>query len=305
MVPHDFEHNAVHISVWRNVQKQRKPNPDPSLRRDIYWDLRGRHQTEYDLRLDALPDEGVADTVAGEIFRAATKIYYDCFNNAMVNNTSGALNYLARLSVLSPSKHSAIDATLAGIFETIHPYCIGARIHYGEMDVLYAVEALLDRTLDFLREHPHLDNTDNSLDYHTLRDQDERPCMERCAIRNRLARDIDAEQARWAKEVEGRQQKQQKSGGSGKKKKSGGSGKKKGGVKGAKKKAQDHRLGSPGTKGGSPSGVWSGPSGEKENNGKKQKRRVRGKKSGHGKAKQQGGGTDLSAKFCKLGLGGN
>ena len=60
--PH-LESNILRISVYKNPQKQRKPNPTPSLRANTYWDLNGRHQTEYDERLDLLPEEGIADTV--------------------------------------------------------------------------------------------------------------------------------------------------------------------------------------------------------------------------------------------------
>ena len=61
--PHDFETNIVRISTWRNVQKARKPNVNIALRNKSYWDLRGRWQQEYDGRLDALPDDGIAQTV--------------------------------------------------------------------------------------------------------------------------------------------------------------------------------------------------------------------------------------------------
>ncbi len=62
-MPHDFETNIVRISAWKNPQKQRKPNPVPSLRVRSYWDLDGRYQEEYDARLDMLPEVGIADTV--------------------------------------------------------------------------------------------------------------------------------------------------------------------------------------------------------------------------------------------------
>ncbi|KAL3773868.1 hypothetical protein ACHAW5_008728 [Stephanodiscus triporus] len=108
--PHDFERNAIRISALRNPQKQRKPNANVSLRLRSYWDLDGLYQSEYDVRLDMLPEEGVADTLAGEVFRAATK----------------------------------------------------------------------------------LDLVPNASDYHDRRDADVRPCLERCAIRNRLAAEMHA-----------------------------------------------------------------------------------------------------------------
>lgn len=62
--PHDFETNAIRISSSSNPQKQRKPNVNVSLRTRSYWDLDGLYQIEYDVRLDMLPEVGVADTVS-------------------------------------------------------------------------------------------------------------------------------------------------------------------------------------------------------------------------------------------------
>jgi len=62
--PHDFDNNVRRIPVSKNPQKQRKPNADVASRRENYWDLNGRHQSDYDERLDLLPNEGVADTVS-------------------------------------------------------------------------------------------------------------------------------------------------------------------------------------------------------------------------------------------------
>lgn len=103
----------------------------------------------------------------------------------MVNNTSGAINYLAKAGVLPPK-----NGTNDNIFRTIYPYTIGSKIHFGELDVLYAMEALVDRTLEFLSSNPELDATANSTDYHDLRDADAMQGMDRCVIRNRMAREM-------------------------------------------------------------------------------------------------------------------
>jgi hypothetical protein len=275
--PHDFETNIVRISTWRNVQKARKPNVNIALRNKSYWDLRGRWQQEYDGRLDALPEDGIANTVshvdvnlvefhvykkysssnsrvcitlthchfsfhcniyssinlcrhfficscvkhkqvAGEIFRAATKIFYDFHNNAMVNNTSGALNYLVENGVLyrassSSSKASTLrdrDASAAGagrrdvivpyddeIYDILHPYTIGARILLDGSDyndVARTVESLMDRTIEYIRATPKLDVLSNTVDYNNLREADVVTCIERCAIRNQRAQEMSTQE---------------------------------------------------------------------------------------------------------------
>lgn len=150
--------------------------------------------------------------VAGEIFRAATKLYYDYYNNALVNNTSGAINYLAKAGVLPTTKPQS-DNNDGVIFGTIYPYTIGAKINLGELDILYAIETMMDRTLVFLREHPKLEITPNTgalrVDYHNFRDRDEKVCMERCAIRNKMAAEMNADAKKWAKDMESKAKKAQ------------------------------------------------------------------------------------------------
>ena len=203
--------------------------------------------------------------VAGEIFRAASKVYYDYWNNALVNNTSGALNYLA--------KTGAIDRE-GDVFVTIYPYTIGAKINFGEEDVLRAVEKMVDRTLEFLKEHPKLDIAPNVgpalVDYHDLRDGDRKASMERCVIRNRMAMEMNAEAAWWAeKGAEGR----------------------------AKKKAQD-----PGVEGRPPSS----PEKKTKNSSENKKNRGRKKKKdGNAKSKDSADGKEnvnIAARLSKIHL---
>lgn len=55
----------------------------------IYWTNKGRHQRIYD-RLQALvPDEGEADTPAGELMRLMSNVYYDVYNNGGCNLVDG------------------------------------------------------------------------------------------------------------------------------------------------------------------------------------------------------------------------
>ena len=64
--PHE-QSNIVTISAWKNAQKTPKPNPDVTARLSTYWDLNsncGFLQKLYNERLEALPNEGHADTVS-------------------------------------------------------------------------------------------------------------------------------------------------------------------------------------------------------------------------------------------------
>ena len=139
--------------------------------------------------------------MGGEIFRAATKLYYDYHNNALVNNTSGAINYLAKIGVLTQQQHQPNyyhsnannQIKRDDIFNILYPYTIGTKIHFGERNVYHAIEVMMDCTLDFLRNDPSLDATHNTFDYHKLKDMDERGYEERCSIRNYWAQEMNAE----------------------------------------------------------------------------------------------------------------
>ena len=73
--------NIRKVDVNVNVQTTRKPS---KLSRELYWDGQGRHEDVYSKRLGQLPAVGCSDSLGMEIFRAASKIYYDHHNNAMV-----------------------------------------------------------------------------------------------------------------------------------------------------------------------------------------------------------------------------
>ena len=124
----------------------------------------------------------------------------------MVNNTSGAINYLAKTGVLVPATNVQCNdsTTEYNVFSTIYPYTIGAKIHFDELEIYHAIETMMDRTLEFLCSNSKLEISPNSFDYHNLRDKDVKMCLERCDIRNRMAYEMDSEALRWAKEMERR-----------------------------------------------------------------------------------------------------
>ena len=66
---------------------------------NIYWNSNGMYQADYEVLANKLlPSKGKADTIEGEMLRAATKLYYDYWNNGMCNNTSGPAKFLIRMN---------------------------------------------------------------------------------------------------------------------------------------------------------------------------------------------------------------
>ena len=51
----------------------------------LYWDNKGQYQKQAEELSELVPSSGPADTLRGEIFRAAQKIYYDYYNNGFGN----------------------------------------------------------------------------------------------------------------------------------------------------------------------------------------------------------------------------
>lgn len=70
----------------------------------IYWNNTGKYQAEYDKAWSELvPSSGSSEYVEGENLRAATRIYYDYFNNGFGNNLTGAYNWLKNHEFINQS----------------------------------------------------------------------------------------------------------------------------------------------------------------------------------------------------------
>jgi len=59
-----------------------------------YWNNEGTYEAEAATLQELVPALGKSDTFKGEIWRAATKIYYDYFNNGWGNNWKQAAAFL-------------------------------------------------------------------------------------------------------------------------------------------------------------------------------------------------------------------
>ena len=103
-----------------------------------YWNSEGKYQKQQEELFEALvPDMGSCDTLGGEVLRAASRIYYDAYNNGFCNNTSGAFNFLVEYvpgmeqhlraiedyvnseEMMPRGSHEAIDDALDGIMDTV------------------------------------------------------------------------------------------------------------------------------------------------------------------------------------------
>ena len=108
---------------------------------------------------ELVPREGNANTVAGEMIRAAGRLRYDFYNNGMGNNTSGALKFLR--------EKSAIDKEL---FEYVLPYTTG-RVYTGNYnnDLFHiAIDRIVEMTTKMVTYNPQLmtmENTEDMFDY--------------------------------------------------------------------------------------------------------------------------------------------
>lgn len=62
---------------------------------DKYWNGNGKFQEQHDKLFNELvPSSGKSETFQGEMLRAAGRLYYDYYNNANCNNTSGPVKLL-------------------------------------------------------------------------------------------------------------------------------------------------------------------------------------------------------------------
>ena len=66
-----------------------------------YWDCEGELESESTELQKLVPASGAADTLKGELWRAATKIYYDYYNNGWGNNWMGPADLLMSTFTLS------------------------------------------------------------------------------------------------------------------------------------------------------------------------------------------------------------
>ncbi len=115
---------------------------------NIYYHRTGKYQADYDRLVELMPAKGAAETVAGELIRAVSKLGHELYNNGMGNNSSGAVNFLKHNKVIDQET-----------YDEIYPMTRG-RIyngHYNGDSFQMAIESAIDQTLEFIRKDPSLE----------------------------------------------------------------------------------------------------------------------------------------------------
>lgn len=121
-----------------------------------YWHNQGRHQKLYKRLQDQLvPDEGRADTEAGEIIRVVGNVVYDVGNNSGCNFDSGRkddlLEFVGFLNQFDFGKTAELHEQLAGLAEEIpEPHCGTCDCVEGFKQYPPLDEGLFDKAIDLL-----------------------------------------------------------------------------------------------------------------------------------------------------------
>jgi hypothetical protein len=123
-----------------------------------YWNSTGKHQAAYEELCKLVPSSGPAGTVEGEMLRAATRLYYDFYNNGMVNNTSGAVNYLTRCDEL-------FNLDIAEELEIVEPECNTP--YYTNLPLAGPLETIADVVIEYVisKDGLYTESGDNLFDY--------------------------------------------------------------------------------------------------------------------------------------------
>lgn len=129
-----------------------------------YWGESGKYQSEADELEKLVPPSGPAETLNGEIWRAATKIYYDYHNNGFGNNWSGPATFL--MTWASKELPYEVKAVLKN-------YMFGK---VAERDLDVEMEQMIDATIEHIKKRdPRTRNTFDMWDYQKKAPKTDRP----------------------------------------------------------------------------------------------------------------------------------
>ena len=134
-------------------------NESQQLNEGSYWSHNGRFEDEANELAALVPASGSAETLRGEIMRAASKIYYDLHNNGFGNNWTGALDFLKQYADIPAVTYAELNTVAGGTV-------VGRSDHYSEI-----MEALLDHVVRYIMDNVD-PTTPTPVDMHTLRRPD-------------------------------------------------------------------------------------------------------------------------------------
>lgn len=133
-----------------------------------YWDGNGKYQAKQDELYDRLvPAVGKSHCMAGELLRAANRVYYDAYNNGFGNNTSGAAKFLqANLLPAFPD-----DLELKQACKLIYGYSNTGTCVDVDEKCDAALDLIVDRVVEAIRANPQLLELE-TIDLFDLQDDD-------------------------------------------------------------------------------------------------------------------------------------
>ena len=134
-----------------------------------YWNNQGNFEAEFStFTSELMPSSGPAETLGGELVRAANRLYYDAFNNGFCNNTSGAINYIKQYLV----PHYRDNKDLLEAIALIEPKTnTNGYSSVGESTGA-ALDLIIDQVALFIINHEDLAASPNPCDMFDFQDED-------------------------------------------------------------------------------------------------------------------------------------
>lgn len=123
-----------------------------------YWNWAGAYPSLQEKYEGLVPGYGKSDTLFGEMLRAGERLYYDFYNNGLLNNTSGAVNFLMSTFERLKVKHYPQPALMK-----IYEECNAGG--YTDVDLKEELEEILNYLYVFFDNHQNSANEESMFDY--------------------------------------------------------------------------------------------------------------------------------------------
>jgi len=121
-----------------------------------YWNNQGRYESDAEQLSLLVPPVGKCDTHKGEVWRAATKIYHDYFNNGFGNTWREAAEFLMDNIDLPKAVESILLEHANGN--------VTDGMRYDEQ-----MEQMINSTIEQLKEQADRPNTVDMWEYHSTK----------------------------------------------------------------------------------------------------------------------------------------
>ena len=115
---------------------------------------------------------------------------------------TGAIKFLANNGVIPPPKQlyyipeRITNIKKVDLYSVVYPFTTGHMIYYDQRNLYYAIQSIMDYTLEFLNKNPKLDLTPNTFDFNDMRDPEHVNSTVRCDQRNNWVHNKNAEATR-------------------------------------------------------------------------------------------------------------